>query len=1273
MGYTKNSFSTVLAQYQRMQTQILSILQGLSDIVGTNSETITLEFKTDSGETVKYTIPSFGWIESQIQRLDETIKKLMGFESSANIRMSDGSFKKIFQSKLIASPKRISRLSVPDRFGYKNNWFFESFLSPSLYVSFDVSKYVPINSDKILVKRIIINTETEDEIEWFNEIIKGKNDISYEDLIINLLNNNITFFEDEEVVDLPLSIIRYEGTFDVYKYEDIKQENSDGTISKRRKYFLNKLTYSDNLENISDTIDLKIGDKLVSGESIYEIDTIDTINNAITVKRISGYDSIKIGADSLRIYSKEFSIKEVQVKIGFNERQVIFFKSIDPDFNIVSTEWSDGIGFYSNELEIETTSGIKTLEQFYHSEVLDFGQQFLLLAKEKTIPAVYGVIPDPPKLDVSNFKVIKINEHKLDSNEIKNIKKKASEKIRLKSEINELDSAIEKKKNQLSNTKFNSEAERRGIKNELESLIREKTSKSKLYASIVQELAILGKDKPATLDKPKYRIRGFFEIPEPKYSEKTGYQYPIQFIIEYRYVRLDGGSTDAKQFEFIDSQGQIKRGTYSNWNIIKTDIRKKIYNDETGLYEWADENIENPEENNINQIDIPISKGEKVEIRIRTVSEAGWPINPLISEYSETVTIEFPEELLSEDEATIAIQQAIDELSRISFQQELDARGLDLHLSKSFTTGEKYFAHDTESIASGFFTKEGNVINLFEKIKSMQKEIDELRAKVEEIKGKLVVTIIDPEGNKISVKNGDKIDLFAGYYKDFVDSLPVGERKGAIITRVYKIVLENSEATPLELFSRLPGGIGERLPNTVDPTGQAPNFFGTGFGWVNETISPPDRDYIRSRRYDLVPIVNNSIDYSETNTASKISSNFHQSQQLPSQFIYVRYTDIGLKSNSGDLYFDASGNYVEYRFNNTLDPNQDPYNPVYRGIFPESDPSSSNYPTASFVWDYVSFTPYINGKPKGNGYLNDFCIHIDHPLLNDGEQKTFQQLQNPKIEIVGYEEDEIYGIIPITNSDEATSAFRHSLGFNIDNLPDYVKLKFKNKLKSRKVQQLNYRNNWKETGEANWFKIIKNEGGQNNIVNSIEEADYPIILQAGSYDITNTNNGYNRYILPDKFGFTDNDRYLIGKYTCGSYLYLAPTMVDQLLVDGSDYRAGKFILSGEGNGIEIPVIFQFRMTDYFGKGNTGTGIIGGYDSSSSNQLTPQKKKVNLVYTKQIGIDIYIRNETIFSFDIQVTAKYRRESLSQKIDIIGKKVSKNREQIRIKKDQLKKLR
>jgi hypothetical protein len=59
------------------------------------------------------------------------------------------------------------------------------------------------------------------------------------------------------------------------------------------------------------------------------------------------------------------------------------------------------------------------------------------------------------------------------------------------------------------------------------------------------------------------------------------------------------------------------------------------------------------------------------------------------------------------------------------------------------------------------------------------------------------------------------------------------------------------------------------------------------------------------------------------------------------------------------------------------------------------------------------------------------------------------------------------------------------------------------------------------------------------------------------------------------------------------------------------------------------------MTDYFGDGSVGIGKIAGDPTGTTNQVE---------YTKTIGIDIYSNIDERFSFDLEITARYRSKSL-----------------------------
>jgi len=117
---------------------------------------------------------------------------------------------------------------------------------------------------------------------------------------------------------------------------------------------------------------------------------------------------------------------------------------------------------------------------------------------------------------------------------------------------------------------------------------------------------------------------------------------------------------------------------------------------------------------------------------------------------------------------------------------------------------------------------------------------------------------------------------------------------------------------------------------------------------------------------------------------------------------------------------------------------------------------------------------------------------------------------------------------------------------------------------------------------------------------------------------------------PIKNGFLPNDAYLIGRYTCGAYLYLAPTNYSTISVSGlSPTGSSTSLPYGQSAAIRIPLIFQFRCSDKL-------GFIGGWRADTPNGLK------NVKYTKRLGIDLYTGSQP-FSFDVIVSGQYQKET------------------------------
>ena len=1175
MSYTQNSISSLVAQFLRLQKNALEIINGLNEVATSTNETVQIQLLDELGFPSTASIPAYGYLRSQIQRLDSNIQALAGLgENFSSIRNPDGTYTPIFKAQPLRDPLPLRNLAVPSTFATRDNWFFENFLSPLLYVSIDVTGQIPDGADRIVVKRIIANTLNDEQKVYFDTNIKGKNDITQTQFINALTQGGIGYFVGEDTIPLPLREIKYVGYFSVLQIFDSVVSTIDAnnqTVQEtRRNYRLNTLNYTDTSSNITNGKTLAVNDYLITADgSSYQVVSVNVDQTTVQLKRVSGYQPIQIGPDVLSFSSSDLGSRYVQVNVGYNERLGIFFKKIDDNYNIVSSNWSTGVTLFTNELRINTSSGIQTLEQFYLNSVSDIGQMFLSAAKEKKIPAYQGLLPNAPVLAPTNFKVVQINAQLTAGTSPQALNDKIAAKTALQSEITQIDGAITAAQNKLNAISVDYVSpstlsqvvsvvppvtSSKSIQAEIDALTNQRTQKQQLLTSIVQEISTLKESIPALSEPPKYRVRGFWAIPDPVVSPNTGAQQVIQFKVQYRYLSDSGSANPIQQVNFIDNNGQTKVGAFSNWNEFKSEIRSKVYDPNTGTYIWAPEATADAEANNINQLDIPITKGEQVEIRIQSISEAGWPDNPLTSQYSESVVVSFPPDLSTQSQAANTASNLMD-FATIQIQNDLAAKGLDTLLSKKVVTQDRTFFLDAASVTSGFYGPNGQPVDMFQKIQELQDQINSLQALVQKSAGTLEVYIILANGQTIKVSPGSSIELPTLIYNQIFTN-PTTSDAGKIASTAYTIQIVNSSAGALELASCLPGG----LDTLAGPAGGA--------------YSLPD-GYVQNLRYGDIGISITSLVPSNIYPAGSQSAtltSFQQLKQAPpymsanenGQFIYPRWKSVGLDR---EYYVTSVAPDPSYNYQGVIDPTTGTLVPINNSAVVPFAPSAiaPSYPNGGVntgVWNGATASSGGVIIGSGNGYISEFCISKDHPAISNN--LTFTELVKPNI----------------SNGVVVYPYFRHSNYFYTD------------------VTSSNY---YQQLG---WAPV-----------------------QATFATGAASSRGDNMY--PNKLGFEANDLYLIGKYSCGAYLFLGPPTASYIQVEGSTSLANKVVSQGVQNAINVPVIFQFRATDYLGN-------IGGYRISGQPS--------NIAYSKSIGIDIQVRNVSAFSFDLTASGSFKQQTL-----------------------------
>lgn len=788
---SNSSFPKVASQILNFNKNVMDILTKINTVTSTNEAFVNLQLFDENGSLRNFTLPSVKSLKSDIERLNNNINAIYNIDSGGALIETSNSnkFRKIITVSLNKEPNNIGSLGSISTFKTKPNWFFENMLNPMLYVDIDLASQVDNFVGKCLSRRYIVDFEKDESgnfsalgtsaLNSFNELYRGSSSIVIEDFenwhrttpgVLNSNNPNI----DEEIFDLEPNSVRYDGVFSVLQIEEDR-------LNKKLWYYLNTLDYLE-IET-SELRRLKVNDMVtinLTGSStrykIIEVSSDESLER-VRFERIDGIEPIPVGTGVLKIYSEVIYKKKIKIGVGYDERNVVFLKAINTENNIISRNWSVGTGFYTNDLRLSannSTNGL-SMNEFYTNYVYDYGRVIKDMVN-KTIPNTLAGTPVAPTLNIDNFKVTQINKHLTDTTDSELIKEKHSTQLSLKSEIKQISDAILDKNKRAKVVRFSSESSKKQYELEIEDLSRKKESKTKLLSSITQEILDLSKN-PNNNVEPKFRLRGFWNIPDPVLTTGTEPQQIIQFKVEYRYLSKDGRENPVETFETGDT-----KASFSNWIETTTKVRERRYDSQNDRYIWLSEDLLNPDVPNSNQIDIPIQANERVEIRVKSISEVGWPTSPVESDWSESIFVDFPDDLNSViNENSFILQEATKEDLKVSMETELESRGLTEHLSDTTTLNNKTFHHDSSKILSGFKDVNGVALDLYEYLRNLEDRIRGLEEKIKRAKGELEVVIL--RNNQEFVVKNNSTTTFNVECEDYLDYY-IGN--GAPAGRVYQ-------------------------------------------------------------------------------------------------------------------------------------------------------------------------------------------------------------------------------------------------------------------------------------------------------------------------------------------------------------------------------------------------------------------------------------------------------------------------------------------------------
>jgi hypothetical protein len=765
----KNSFVSIAEQVALLSKNSIETLSKLNDIVSSQASAVSIKYIDENGVESFYSLPTTGYLKKEIDLANTNIKRLSTFQDKSTYIIDGESTKKLYQIDLNREPEQIGTINNVSQFIPVNNWFFESLSSPLLTVELDLTDLIEDDVTKILSRRYVVNFTRDsegnltqkglDSLNDFKSKFLNRNDVDINEFVSWMNNSTNTGVvgnnnPEAQVYDEQIFTFEYNQLADYGVFSVLKQEVD--SLNKKLWYHVNTITYFD---NTGKSKTLSVGDQLILNKTnsttryvIHEVNT-SASNYRLLLERVEGYDPVPTSINALKYYSGVKLDKKVKISIGFDEYNVVFLKSINGSNNIISTLWSKGLTFYSNDLKLASDSTVN-LSTYYLDAVFDYGALLKDLIK-KNIPSDVGLTPNVPVLDSDNFKVVQINKHITDTSDTQKLRDLHSQKNSVKTQVDQLNESISLKQKELQRKQYKTVAERSQAENELTKLNAQLDNASKLLNSITTQITSSNIDTTAS---PKYAIRGFWEFPESRKVDGYRDQEVVQFKIQYRYSSKSGteNTTEGYQLKSTNSN-TTQTAYYSNWVQVLSDARQRYYDETTQEWLWKIEDVSDADTPNINQLNISITKGEKVEIRVKSISEVGWPTSNIESEWSDTLTVEFPDELGSIlDSNDFILQEATNDSLKIEFEGTLDSKGYTQHVSESFTANQTYFAHKDTSIQTSFVDENLNSLSLYDYLKKITDKINSLEEIVAKANGILQVLVYNND-DYVEVSNGATI------------------------------------------------------------------------------------------------------------------------------------------------------------------------------------------------------------------------------------------------------------------------------------------------------------------------------------------------------------------------------------------------------------------------------------------------------------------------------------------------------------------------------------
>ena len=839
-----NTLKDYYTGLQQLYSDALTMIQAINNSFTAYSPTVS--FNVDGED---YTIPSFLYLENKINEVSSVINTLFNMPKSG-----DGWFTKegntykfnMLQSNL--EPLAPSISLIDQNFNITQNNIFKDLVNPKTYVRLDIGN-TPQNISEFLLKKIVLLND-----DLIADIFGSDEELTYSNFVEKayLLVNGVDYVEYDTTIKRPLKEYMYDSKFEILEVfanenGDTRQtENVNGETRIYYKLRINTLKYYNKVDK-SLTYTLKVGDYLTLPErfGIYEVTNIednivyDTDNDheyIITITEQNGHNVLKdITRDSsmyFMIHYNQLNTDNNYIDVSLEENPyiVVFLSSI---YNNVKSNWSTGVKINLNEVYIYDSLNNKQVNylEYYDKYCKNIGDIIYSISdiiypqlvkysavqlKELTTgKIIQTLVTDTLKKNNNPVLTISaINKHVIDDDMSTNLTNLHKEKLKLLNDMSNIQNNIDSLYNKITTTDFsvNVTVSKTDLNKELSSYYTEKQVTQQKLLTIVDNIDAI-KTNVIGYDNLKFRVRGVTSVSNQDESGtdqaiveylKTQYGYDCELIgleVEYKYKNVNSNTST------IENNSNT---LFTDWNRI-ANIDKQRYlkfDNATGTYEVEYVNYDtNLNTIKWNQIDIPISFGEDVVIRIRYKYNIGQPFINIYTPWSDEVTVSYDEDMLNVSDITSILNRNEQDVYNSIVLKELINGGFQEHIDNRIIDNSAVFYHQPENIYSGFYTADNKLISLKDKLYEMENELQAYK--------ELIDSEINEDYKVYFVYDDNVVELYTTSINK-INVLDSSYDISHFIKKDAKIVIKNTGSTPVKLYSIFPGNTEIPLLHTYN-------------------------------------------------------------------------------------------------------------------------------------------------------------------------------------------------------------------------------------------------------------------------------------------------------------------------------------------------------------------------------------------------------------------------------------------------------------------------